>query len=149
MEKIKSFSAYILAVILFLFLVFSFVKMGIFINLIARTGIHATDWYSGGEIAYKQDMENYYVAVHKPVFRRVYGNAEFGFVQVSFIGKPLLPEIISQNISIEGYDLKIETDTKNLVTILKDPGPFGQKILWTYKFRDNSVNVRIELKNKK
>lgn len=148
MNQIKNILGYVTAVILFFFLMFSFIRSDILERLIVATGIHTTEWYSGGKTVKIEQCNEYTLEIHQPVFNTVYGDVANGFVQLTFKGKPDLPSIIHQAISIEDYDFTIKTDTKSLTTKIIDPGKYAQKIIWTYQFSDKSVNVRVELRNK-
>ncbi len=149
MNRFKSIFGYVTAVALFFFLMFSFIRSDILEKLIVATGIHPTEWYSGGKVITIKQCNGYVLEIHQPVFNTVYGDVTYGFVQLTFKGQPDLPDIIHQAVSIDNYDFTIETDVKTLTTKMVNPGKYAQKIVWTYTFSDKSLNVRVGLKNQK
>lgn len=148
MDKLKSFLGYTIAVAAFFLLLFSFMHKDVFERLIVATEIHPTEWFSGGAIVKVQKCNGYFLQIRNPVFKKLYGEVKNGFVQISFKGNPDLPVVIHQQISIDGYDFIIETNTKTLTSRILSSNKYVKDTLWTYRFSDNSVNVRIALKNR-
>lgn len=73
-------------------------------------------YYGGGRINMESKFDKYRLYVHEPVFDDLFIKRNKGFVQVDWIGNPVLPDIIENNIDYDNdgkNDFKLTLDTRN------------------------------------
>ena len=99
MNKLLSILGYIWAGICLLFVLIMFPGLDSFSKQIARlTFMKINPIYSGGEVVRQIELENYTIELHEPVFEALIGESSEGFVQLRWIWKSEIPELIKDTI---------------------------------------------------
>lgn len=148
MPKLKAILGYTIAVLMIFAMFLMLTKRQMLAEMLLKINIKPTAWYSGGEAAQTITRNGYSLTVNHPVFRRLLGDTSDGFVQLHYIPQTGLPAMIQEQVSVDGYRFTVAVDTAKLTAQLVDSDGYASKAEWVYRFSDNSVAVRIDLKNK-
>ena len=75
--------------------------------------------FTGGDSNYVVEKDSLTIKINKPVFEALIGEANEGFVQLTFSGKTELPKLIDQEIDYNNdkiADLKLKINTLENIT---------------------------------
>lgn len=148
MPKLKAILGYTVAALMILAMLLLLIKRQMLEDMLVKAGIRPTAWFAGGDAAQTIPRNGYTVTVNHPVFKRLLGDASDGFVQLHYLPQPNLPATINEQVSVDGYRFNVAVDTAKLTAQLLDSDGSATRAEWVYRFSDNSVAVRVDLKNK-
>jgi hypothetical protein len=151
MSKLKSILGYIVAALGVPIVLTTLMGMGFWAEtLVAVTGLKVSPWFSGGEVAYTVDHDQYETRIHAPVFQALIGERKEGFVQVDWAPSAALPVTIHEEIDYDQdgvADFGVEFDTQTQQVQIT---PYSQQVMMlegVYQIKDEALAIRVGLEN--
>ncbi len=123
-------------------------------QLVAKTGLKVTPWYSGGETVGTVLHPRYSATIHRPVFDGLVCEYSRGFVQIDWTPAKgeKLPERIDEEIDFDGdgkIDVRVQLEAAKLTAEATPKNEAVEGLEGVYSLHDGAVAVRIKLRNLK